>query len=260
VRTKSSGASVARKASGRILITRSQPGAARLAEALEREGFLTLQCPVLEIRPLNPDGARAVVARLDQFDLAIFVSGHAVVFGMQLIDEQWRERPRGLTWVAVGSATAAALGRHGVTAVVPEDESSEGILGLVQTRQVVGRRVLIVAGRGGRTELAAVLAQRGAQVERLELYTREAIAPDRTALRADGIAAVVVASADGGRAFAALWRSVRGNFAVPVIAPSARVAKVLRELGFTSVVESNGARADAVLDAVRKVVRVGIQE
>jgi uroporphyrinogen-III synthase len=209
---------------------------------------------VLEIRPLDADLARAVVAQLDQFDIVIFVSDHAVALGMQLIAERWPARPRGLTWIAVGAATAAALARHGVTAVVPEEESSEGILGLAETRHVAGRRVLIVAGRGGRTELAAALTQRGGRVERLELYAREAVAAHDVALPDDGIAAVVVSSADGGRAFAALWRSVRGNFAIPVIVPSARVAKVLRDLAFTAVVESAGAGAAAVTDAVRDIV------
>jgi uroporphyrinogen-III synthase len=248
---------VARSRPGRVLITRSQPGAARLAEALERAGFATQQCPLLEIRPRVSELARDTVAQLDQFDLVIFVSGHAVRFGMQLIDRQWRERPQGLTWIAVGAATGEALARHGITAVVPEEESSEGILDLAQTRRVAGRRVLIVAGRGGRAELANAFVERGARVERLELYAREAVAADSVTLPDDGIAAVVVSSADGGHAFAALWRSVQGDFSVPVIVPSARVAAVLRDLAFTAVVESGGASAAAVIDAVQRVTRAG---
>lgn len=251
---------MARRASGQILITRSQPGAARLAEALERAGFESRQCPVLEIRPLAPDIARRVVAQLDQFDLAIVVSVHAVAAGMVLIDERWRERPQSLTWIAIGAATATALGRHGIVAVVPEEESSEGILALPETCDVTGRRVLILAGRGGRTELSTGLVQRGALVERLELYERLAVAPDNTPLPRDGIAVVVVSSADGGRAFAAAWRLAGGDFAVPVIAPSPRVANVLRDLAFTTVVESAGAHAGAVIDAIRTVVGVGRAE
>lgn len=252
--TKFSGASVGVSSTGPILITRSQPGAARLAEALEHAGFVALQCPVIDIYPLDTAVARQIIAQLDQFALAIFVSDHAVLHGMRLIDEQWRERPDKLTWIAVGAATAAALARYAITAVVPERESSEGILELPQTAGVAGRRVLIVAGRGGRTELAAAFTQRGATVDVLELYAREAVTGTSTMFGEASIAAVVVSSADGGRAFAALWRAAGRDFGVPVIAPSARVANVLRDLAFTEVVESAGASAAAVLDAIRTMM------
>jgi uroporphyrinogen-III synthase len=249
--TKFSVASVTPSAPGRVLITRSQPGAAKLAEALVQAGFESIQYPVLEIRVLDPAIPRQTLAQLDRFDLVIFVSVHAVEVGIALIDETRRQRPRDLTWIAIGAATAAALARHGVDGVVPDDESSEGILALPETRAISGVRVLIVAGRGGRTELGTGLAQRGASVERIELYERSAVAPGGTPIPHDGVGVVVVSSADGARAFAALWRSVRGDFDVPVIAPSLRVANVLRDLAFTTVVESAGANALAVIEAVR---------
>ena len=241
----------------RILITRTQPGAARLAAVLENAGFFALQCPVLEIRAVDSAQARRTVAQLNEFDVVIFVSEHAVVHGMRLIDEEWRARPDGLTWIAVGATTASALARYAITAIVPEHESSEGILELSQTAQLAGRRVLVVAGRDGRRELAAAFAQRGAKVDVLELYAREAVTGNRTMFGDGEIAAVVVSSADGGRSFAALWRAAGRDFGVPVIAPSARVAGVLRDLAFTAVVESAGAGPAAVLDAIRTVIGTG---
>jgi uroporphyrinogen-III synthase len=241
----------------RILITRSEPGAATLAAALSRAGFAPLVFPVLEIRPLDPGPGRNSIAQLDRFDQVIFVSGHAVTFGMQLIDACWRERPHGITWIAVGAATAAALARYGIVAIVPEDQSSEGILALPQTQAVAGRRILLVAGQGGRAELSAGLTQRGARVELLELYRRQPVAPEAASTlqqERHRIAAVVISSADGGRAFAALWRAIGGSGDVPLIAPSARVARVLRELQFGCVVESAGAGPDAVVDTARKLM------
>ena len=149
--------------------------APRLAERWQvglsrRNAGVTFVPPCLARRPL----------RSSISSLAIFVSDHAVVHGMRLIDEQWHERPRGLTWIAVGAATAAALARYAINAVVPELESSEGILEVPQTAGVAGRRVLIVAGRGGRTELAAAFTRRGATVDVLELYSREAVTGNST--------------------------------------------------------------------------------
>jgi uroporphyrinogen-III synthase len=240
----------------RILITRSQPGATTLADALTRAGFAPVLFPVLEICPLDPGQSRRVIAELDRFALAIFVSGHAVTFGMRLIDEAWRERPRGVAWIAVGRATAAALARYGIVADVPEDESSEGILAMPQTQALAGRRVLIFAGQGGRVELAAALTRRGARVELLELYQRQPVTATAAAALSPGldrIAAAVISSADGGRAFAELWRGLGGGD-VPLIAPSARVAQILREMNFGRIVESAGAGPDAVVDAARKLM------
>ena len=255
VRTKFSGVYVVLRtdAPARILITRTEPGAATLAAALTAAGFDALRYPVLEIRPLDPAANRRVIARLDQFDVVIFVSTHAVTLGMALIDEFWRVRPSQLMWIAVGGATAAALAQRGIVAVVPVAETSEGILALPETRTVTGQHVLLVAGLGGRTELAEGLAKRGAEVEMLTLYERAPIVAPRSP-RFDRIAAVVVSSADGARAFAMHWRAAHGDFDVPVIAPSARVAKVLRELRFGSVVESAGAGAAAVVEAARNLM------
>ena len=239
-----------------ILVTRSEPGASVLVEALHNAGYTALRLPVLEIQPLDDPHNRAVVAELDRFDVVIFVSGHAVRWGVELIDEVWPERPR-LMWIAIGAATAAVLGAYGITALVPAIESSEGILALPQLSDVVGRRVLLCAGRDGRSLLSDALSRRGALVERLDLYTRvpTALATALKCLPEDpAVAAVVISSVDGGRAFAAIWRAVGGDSAVVVIAPSSRVAAALREMKFRRVVEADGADAQSVIAALETLM------
>jgi uroporphyrinogen-III synthase len=236
-----------------ILVTRSEPGASVLVEALRNAGYTARRLPVLEIQPLDDPHSRAVVAELDRFDVVIFVSGHAVRLGVELIDAVWPERPR-LLWIAVGAATADALRGYGIAALVPATESSEGILALPQLSDVVGRRVLICAGRDGRSLLSDGLSRRGATVERLDLYTREptALASALKCLPEDReVAAVVISSVDGGRAFASIWRAVGGDSAVVVVAPSSRVAAALREMNFRRVVEADGAGAQSVIAALK---------
>lgn len=239
-----------------ILVTRSEPGASVLVAALRDAGYSALGVPVLEIQPLDSPHNRAVVAGLDRFDVVIFVSGHAVRFGAELIDEVWPERPPAL-WIAIGSATADALGVYGIAALVPAIETSEGILALPQLSDVVGRRVLICAGRDGRSLLTDALTRRGALVERLDLYTRvpTALATALKCLPEDrAVAAVVISSVDGGRAFATIWRAVGGDSAVVVIAPSPRVATALREMNFRRVVEAEGAGAQSVIAALETLM------
>ncbi len=234
-----------------ILVTRSEPGASALIDALRKAGYAALRFPVLKIRPLDSPRIGAVVVRLGRYDVVIFVSGHAVRLAMPMIDARWRERPQ-LLWIAVGRTTASALGEHGIAALTPEIETSEGILALPQLRDVNGRRVLICAGRGGRSLLADALTRRGAAVERCELYVREPVSIDiaSAAMPAGAVGAVVISSVDGARAFATVWRGVGGDEAVALIAPSQRVAGALTELAFQRVVVAEGPGARAVVAAI----------
>jgi uroporphyrinogen-III synthase len=192
------------------------------------------------------------IGELDRFDAVICVSGHAVRFVLERIDAAWKQRPD-LTWIAVGAATARALADHGVAALRPVIESSEGILALAPLNRVVGKRVLICAGRGGRPLLAAELARRGADVTTAALYQRVAVASEHAARQlgdASAIGAVIVSSADGARAFAPVWRAVGGDDRVAIVAPSARVAVELNGLGFQRVMVADGAGASATIEAL----------
>jgi uroporphyrinogen-III synthase len=242
---------VTRRLRGRILVTRSQPGAGRLVEALTSAGFDAIAIPMLTVESIAEPGNRSVLTELGDFALVIFVSVHAVQFGVPLIDARWPEHPRGPTWIAVGAATAAALEQRGINALVPKLESSDGILALAQTARVAGQRVLIVAGEGGREDLQTELARRGARVDRLEVYRRVRRGEDAALAGLRGrLAAVVISSADGGRTFAACWDAVSGDRDVALVVPSARVAEVMRDLGFGVVVTSVGAGAEAVIEAL----------
>jgi len=235
-----------------VLVTRSEPGASVLAHALQAAGYVVQCVPVLEIRPL--DASSGDVVELDSFDIAICVSGHAARLALDRFDAPSKRHPD-VTWVAVGAATARALAEHGIDALRPANESSEGILALTPLGRVVGQRVLICAGRGGRPLLAEELTKRGARVRSLALYERVPVPAERVASRLAGAAidAVIVSSADGARAFAPAWRAAAGDPRVAVVAPSARVAQELTGLGFRRVTVADGAAAPATIDALRKL-------
>ncbi len=240
-------------AGAKILVTRTEPGASEFVEALRRAHYLAVACPVLEIQRVDDLAVHEAIAALDRFDVAVCVSGHAVRFALELIDAVWKQRPD-LTWIAVGDTTARALAQRGIAALHPATESSEGILALAPLSRVVGQRVLICAGRGGRPLLAEELSRRGAAVTSLQLYERIPTSVERAARQiaeADTIGAVIVSSGDGARAFARLWRVVGGDERVVVVAPSPRVAAELKVLKFQRIVVSDGAGVPAVIEALR---------
>jgi uroporphyrinogen-III synthase len=239
----------------RLLITRSEPGASALAAALEAGGYPTVVAPLVAIEPCRSPENEQLAASLDRFDVVICLSAAAVEHGVPVLTRHWPTLPAALRWIAVGRATAYALRAHGLRAEVPVDETSEGLLSLPVLAAAAGRRVLVLCGAGGRTLLADTLRARGAVVRRLECYRRRS--PSGAPLRAAGadpaqIDAIVVSSGEAADLLAQQWQAAGGAPDVLVIAPSTRVADVLRKHGFACIRVSDGASADAVLAALSR--------
>ena len=107
-----------------------------------------------------------LIERLDEFDIANFISPNAVAKAMSLISTR-RTLPAKLKIVAVGQGTAKELGNFGVTGVVVPALrfDSEALLDLPLLRQVNGKRVVIFRGDRGRELLAENLRKRGAVLD-----------------------------------------------------------------------------------------------
>lgn len=230
-----------------VLVLRPRPGAEETVEGLVAQGIPALARPVLETAPLPETPAlRALVQRLDEFDVVIFVSPAAVRFGMQWMDRHWPQYPARIAWLAVGERTREALAAWDLAALSPVDERTEGLLELPPLRDSGAQRVLLVRGEGGRETLAEVLEARGMRVEHLVVYARRAL---RAALPPpDEVAAVVATSADVVDAFVA---SGGGALAErPLLVPSQRVADHARSAGFRRVRVMGGAGVRATLEGL----------
>jgi uroporphyrinogen-III synthase len=157
-----------------IVVTRPRATSEALAAELAREGARVWRFPALALEEIEPDAPlQARLARLADFDLAIFVSANAVERGMALVHRfaQW---PAGLGAAAVGEATAQALRDEGVAPVIAprERHDSAALLELPRLQSVRGERILVFRGQGGRGELKETLEARGAHVEYAECYRR----------------------------------------------------------------------------------------
>ena len=232
-----------------VWITRSEPGASRLAARLEAAGYLPLTAPVMAIEPI------AVSPPADPFDAAVFVSEQAVAPGLAALARAGVD-PAEVQVFAVGPRTATVLREHGISARYPEPASSEGLLGLSELLEVSGRGVLLLCGEGGRDLLERELAARGAAVRRLELYRRRPVPLEDVQARVEpeSVSAIVVGSGDGLHWAARVWFAAQGSKRVPLFVPSSRVAKIGEQLGFARVVVCEGAGSDALLAALSQLV------
>src|SRR5262245_13885356 len=124
----------------RIVVTRPSAQAKGLLAQIRAAGGEALACPTLEILPLE-DAApfAAVAAKLEQFDIAIFVSRNAVREALKLLGAR-RFSPR-TTLATVGAGSRAELDAAGLRNVLapPGRPDSEALLELAPLRDVAGK-------------------------------------------------------------------------------------------------------------------------
>lgn len=217
----------------RILVTRPRGLAQGLAALIAGEGGEPLYYPAIEILDAeDPAPARALLARLEDYDLAVFVSPSAVRKALELA--AGRPWPARLRVAAPGEGTRRELEAHGFRGVIaPAGQAdSEALLGLPVMAQVAGARVLILRGAGGRELVGETLAARGARVEIAECYRRARPQAPAPAGRLDAICAN---SSEALENLAALLGPERLRQAV-VFVPHPRVAARAAELGLPPTV------------------------
>ncbi|WP_428623207.1 uroporphyrinogen-III synthase [Sedimenticola sp.] len=156
-----------------VLVTRAAHQAATLCRLIDSRNGLALRFPSVEIKD-PPDTARvtAQLAGLADYDIAIFISPNAVLWGIKLSPQQ--KLPAAVALAAVGKRTAQTLAESGYPVdVVPEFSfDSEGLLETPELKDVAGKRILILRGNGGRELLGEALQERGASVDYAEVYQR----------------------------------------------------------------------------------------
>ena len=240
-----------------VLVTRPAHQADTLVQLIEQAGGEAIRFPVLEILdPTDPTPLLALIDRLDDFDLAVFVSPNAVARTAGLIGERLGGLPTGLSIATVGKGSAREvrrlLGRE-PDFCPPNRFDSEALLALPGLAEMSGRRVVIFRGEGGREHLAATLRERGAEVSYAAVYRRARPAADSGALlqrwERGEIDVAAVTSGDGLRNLHEMV-GARGRQwlrQTPIVTVSHRVASIARELGITAPVLVAADAADSAL-------------
>lgn len=244
-----------------ILVTRPAEQADRISRLIREAGGKAVVFPAIAILPPSePARLDAVLARLESFDLAIFVSPTAVarVFERLGPHRQWPQR---LPAAAVGQGSARALSAYGVSRIIaPTDGAdSEALLALPELQGVAGRRIVIFRGEGGRALLAETLTARGATVEFAECYRRAKPDADPAPLLENHarqpFSALILTSRESLANLRELLGAAWDRFAdVPAFVPHERIAAAARQAGLCKVELAPGGDA-GTLQAMIKYFR-----
>ncbi|PTR06553.1 uroporphyrinogen-III synthase [Nitrosospira sp. Nsp5] len=227
-----------------ILVTRPAHQADGLAARIRSAGGNPVLFPLLEILDIGDQRPLLnLIARLDEFDLAIFISPNAVNKAMSLIRAK-RSLPPALKVAAVGQGTTRALGNFGVTEVIAPALrfDSEALLEMTELQHAQGKRVVIFRGDSGRELLGNSLLKRGAMLEYAECYRRVKPGTDTAPLLRAGargeINAITITSSEGLRN---LFDMVGEQGLIwlrktPLFVSHERIAQTARKLGLDQVI------------------------
>ena len=229
-----------------IVVTRPAGQAAHLATTLAGLGAQPVLYPVLAIAPLTDVTPLLEVAlRLDQFQLAAFVSPNAIEQSLAAILPR-RPWPATLRIAAIGKSSEQTLDHFGLHAdFAPTVRfDSEALLEHPGLQAVQGWKVLIFRGDGGREVLGDTLRERGASIEYITCYRRScpdlSPAPLMKLWSEHRLDAVTVTSSEGLRnlfemigALGQAWLKKP-----PVVVPHARIAEQAQRLGLQPVIST----------------------
>jgi uroporphyrinogen-III synthase len=223
-----------------VVVTRPAHQADALCAAIEAAGGVAFRFPTVAIR------ARAAAAPEGAIDWWVYVSPNAVAQAGALL-----ARP----------AARSAAGRA-VDVEAPDGQGSEGLLADARFAVAPYSRIAIVRGVGGRELIVEVLAPRGIEVLRVEVYER--CLPEGAAAAA--ATAALLADWEAGRVHAVIATSnallenlhrmldARGRELLAdaqVVATSGRVLQLARQLGIrTAPLVAGSASSDALVAAL----------
>ena len=237
-----------------VLVTRPRTQADELVRAIEAQGGVARCFPVLDIAPFDALDIGNSVARLGKPDIVIFVSRNAVEHGIEFT--------HGGEIAVIGPATAAAVNEAGRAVDIQPagGHDREHLLAEEQLRDVAGKRVRIVRGKGGRELLAETLKKRGAKVEYLSVYERRlpnvgaaALAGIERHWRSGDIDVVTVMSVQSLRNLVTLlpdWCRAQLE-STPLVTPAGRVLKeALKRYPASRTILASGPQASEMVEAI----------
>lgn len=242
-----------------VLVTRPAHQAEPLCRLIEQYNGTPIRFPVLEIADIEDNHHLSTqIARLDEFDIAIFISPNAVNKAIARIKLS-RNWPNKIKIAAVGKSSAKALDSLGlIVDIFPSlSFNSEALLELEPMLNVAGKNIIIFRGVGGREHLAETLRSRGANVEYAECYRRIKPKIDASDIIKRGengeIKIIICTSNEGLHNLYDMIGPTGRQWLIntPIIVVSERAAELARQLGFNSdTLVSERANDDAILNSI----------
>lgn len=246
--------SMANLAGLNIINTRPVNRAQPLTDALMQKGALVTAIPLVENIPLALSAEhRQYLLNLDLYDVVFVVSPTAAKLGLALLGDYWPQWPIAVQWLAIGEATAEVLHQYGLQAIVPTQETSEGLLQLPCLQQLQqGQKMLVLRGQGGRNLVRDNLQQQGVKVDYLDLYQRQVPINSQQLWQQQKNSPDLVVITSG--EILQSWRQLVGEHfsKIPMVVISKRLVAMAKALGVMQVITAASTRPEDIVHAIQQ--------
>jgi uroporphyrinogen-III synthase len=245
-----------------IVIMRSQHQASSLITLVKDKGGVPILLPMQDILPLAISSQTLAkwINHIPQVDMIVVTSANAVYCAPASLIGAMKQVP---CIVTMGKATSQALSEKGISAffTAPPGSTSESVLmnTFLQKNAIENKKILLLAGEGGRTVFAEELANRGATVNWLKVYRQEQPRIDITPqLQQWQYFSKICFISTSSRSLENLLKLTPPEFhhwlkTKPLIVISSRITKQAIEWGFQHIVEAKAAHPEDILIVLQEM-------
>lgn len=155
----------------RVLNTRPAAQAKKLSNSIREAGGIAIECPTIEIKPVQE--WLSSLPDLTQINQALFISVNAVVHCFNQLNQNNITWPDQIEVIAIGEGTKNVLEKFNIKVHdQPSVSDSEHLIRLPSLQQIKNQSLILFKGEGGRPLIEQVLLLRGATLHILSVYER----------------------------------------------------------------------------------------
>ena len=246
-----------------IVMTRDETGNAEFASKIVSRGGNPVPFTTIRIQPLTDSNEfLRALANFSRYDWIIFTSGNGVALFFEALKGLGKDTrvfaPAKIA--AIGSQTAAKLAVFGITADFVPKVFTGRELGnqLIRSANVRGKKFLLLRSQLASSELVELLAEAGAEVDNVALYTATAERDDSSRLveainegSIDWLTFASPSSVDG--FFEQIGDDVIRASKVKVASIGPVTSGRLKQLGVPVFITAKEHTLDGLLDAIEEI-------
>jgi len=231
--------------SAHVLITRTNPGASRLAEKLQAIGVSSMICPMLEVESIGGK------AEMGEDIVGFILTSAAAIIGLPTPDDVG-VRPI----YCVGAATAAQAKQAGYQNNIQGSGNGRNLARQVlKTNKNQSGVLLWCRGEIADEAMGKALRKKGIKVQQHRCYRTKALqnlpVPVAASLEAGQFNAVIFQSRQGADSF----RKLKPNLSetTQALAFSAPIAARLADMGFANIITCERPNEQSMIAALKKM-------
>ncbi len=240
----------------KIAITRAQHQSFRLGEMLSEAGAEVLYCPTIDIRPIKPNKKLSqAIDIIHQYSCIIFTSTNAVSLFFETLYAKGKDTRAlaGVKILPIGQATASLLELKGIIPdYMPNTFTSEGIVEILKTTDVTGKRVLLPRAEEARDIIVKFIRNQGGTCDVIPIY--RAALPKDIAPLSEKPEIITFTSSSTAKNFVTLYeKNALKDTTIASIGPV--TTKTLKSLGFTAHIEAKRYDIPGLVEAIIEFVK-----